>query len=115
MAKVTINDWRSFVDTYKEQLEEMREQLGLVIKHMKERVELLKEREDWEWKFNIYNGEPRAEYWDNATAEEREMLDFATASLFQLGLSYTYVQTAANYIREAIREVEAIDTITPKE
>ncbi len=115
MANVTINDWRSFADTYTEQLEEMLNQIRLIKKHMNERVELLKMREDWQWRMNIQDGEPRAEYWDNATAEEREMLDYAAAFQWQLGFSYEYAETAANYLREAISEMEVIESMICKE
>lgn len=73
----TKNDWSQLVKTSESCIENAVEEIGFNITHIYNECEKLKKRIDWSWEvFTDADGQPKAVYWDDATEEEREMLDY---------------------------------------
>lgn len=73
----TKNDWIQLADCTASYIEDIDMDVDFYILKINNESKKLKKTIDWSWKvFSDADGQPKAEYWDDATEEEREMLDY---------------------------------------
>lgn len=73
----TKNDWCQLAYSAVSCINDAVVEVGIDISHIEYECEKLKGNIDWNWEvFTDADGQPKAVYWDGATEEEREMLDY---------------------------------------
>lgn len=77
MNEPTKKDWIQLANSAVSCINDAVVEVGVDISHIKYECEKLKGSIDWSWEvFTDADGQPKAVYWDDATEEEREMLDY---------------------------------------
>ena len=73
----TKYDWSQLADCTASYLEDVDMDVDFYISKIDNESKKLKNSIDWSWEvFTDADGQPKAVYWDDATEEEREMLDY---------------------------------------
>lgn len=77
MMVPTKNDWNQLAKDTQSWIEDAVGEIGIDISNIDCEFRDLQKVIDWDWEvFTDADSQPKAVYWDNATEEEREMLDY---------------------------------------
>lgn len=77
MMVPTKNDWSKLAKDTESWIEDAVAELGIDISAIDCEFRKLQKVIDWDWEvYTDADCQPKAVYWDNATEEEREMLDY---------------------------------------
>lgn len=77
MMVPTKNDWSQLAKDTESWIKDAVEEIGNDISAIDCEFRGLQKVINWDWEvFTDVNGQPKAVYWDDATEEEREMLDY---------------------------------------
>ena len=78
MSTPTKKEWHDLSLFAGEELEHAEWELRDVARSIEQRIDRVKKAVDWNWEYqNREGGAPFAIYWDDATDEEKSMLDFS--------------------------------------
>lgn len=77
MNEPTKKDWIQLANSAVSCINDAVVEIGITISNINFECEKLKKAIDWSWEvFTNADGQPKAVYWDGATEEERDMLDY---------------------------------------
>lgn len=77
MNEPTKKDWSQLAKYVESWINDAVVEIGTDISAIDSECRFLKRAIDWDWEvFTDADGQPKAVYWDDATEEERDMLDY---------------------------------------
>ena len=111
MNAPTKKDWLNITANNAHELYNMAEEVSEALSSFLGEIRKLEDSIRWSWeRYADADGEPKAVYWDNATAEERAMLDYyaklKSAEQFvknQLIQASCEIKSASDYLHSIMR------------
>lgn len=109
MKVPTKYDWSQLIDCTASYLEDIDMDVDFYIAKIDNESKKLKGAIDWSWEiFSDADGQPKAVYWDDATEEEREMLDYFAKFEYAKQDVLVKLEQALNLIQRSKEIMEGI-------
>lgn len=104
MNEPTKKTWLDLTMVIADELEDLERKVRDAQKMAERRIEETKSMVDWDWEYTAAHGEVHAAIWDDATDDERAMLDYAA----RFNVLWPFVQAKIDDARQQLFDAYAL-------